>query len=103
MPFVYSKRLVEFNYTTAQSHVEYTVPTGITTVIRDISLTSFAGGATSILINRTGGSAIYFAASAAAGTPFHEECRIVLNAGESITVDSFSGSWQGILSGYELG
>lgn len=102
MAAVYSSRIASGTGLAAGDHVVYTVPTGYTLVIRDISLWQTAATSAIAYVANPDASAVAVSPSLAQYGVFHWEGRAVFNAGDTVSVDVFAGSWTYSLSGYLL-
>lgn len=102
MGLVYSRRLGEATQTGAGTASVYTVPAGVTAVVRDIAVLCESAGSFVALLSRIGGVPIWFGSSAAANTYLHEEGRKVLYAGDQLEFTVNGGTWTVNISGYEL-
>lgn len=102
MASIYSRRLAEFDLSSAGDHGIYTVGAGLVAVLRDISVVFSGTVGQQGLLTRSGGSAFWLETATATLQGFHQECRVVLEAGDVLEFGVLSGTWQGIISGYEL-
>lgn len=102
MAGVYSVRFGAGNESAAGSGLAYTAPTGFVTVVRCLSLVTFAGttfgavyltGAVSYLGGLTGGADLEIATI---------NMRQVLNAGDTLTWQFQGGGGTWMVSGYQL-
>lgn len=102
MASVYSRQLFLGDIAASSTDTLYTVPSGITAVVRSIYMVPFGGGTPWTMfweINSTFWS--YFSA-AASTDPFEWEGRVVMNPGDELKLETGSGGWAGVVSGYEL-
>lgn len=98
----YSRRLFAWITTGAGINIRYTVPVGVTTIIRDIEVTNFN------VANETGGLAITglvvvtWFVNLATSQHFQWQGRVVLNSGDQLEVHSTNATVGWVVSGYEL-
>jgi hypothetical protein len=89
---VYSTRFL-FGESETGVDVSYTVPAGFVAVLRDVSVSQVGDGAgnlTELIVNPPSGDGlvIVFLATNDAGTSVHYECRVVLEAGDTLLAAS---------------
>lgn len=99
---IYSRQLSLGHQNTSGTQNIYTVPAGITAVVRDIQMMATTPGTPSDCFLYMGGEPVWYSGLVTGYANVHEECRIVLNAGEVIQIDVHAGTWSFLLSGYEL-
>lgn len=102
MATIYSTRLAEGTAASGTSPTVYTVPSGATVVLRDISLAQTSGTPGLMAVALSGGTACFTVEASALYVTLHEEGRWVFNAGDGIIVDAVSGDTNYFLSGYLL-
>lgn len=102
MASIYSKQLFLGTVASGGGGAIYTVPANTIAIIRSIRLLPFGGG-TPWTIFWEINSVFFSYASIAASTDVYEwEGRMVLNAGDVLKLNTATGGWAGIVSGYEL-
>lgn len=102
MGFVYSKRLGSAGIAGAGSALVYTVPTGVTAVVRSCSFTCVSGSADAANLIDSGS---YEIAGAEVGTlfvPTVVQLRAVMEPGDTLRLEATGGTWHVTVSGYEL-
>lgn len=102
MTSVYSHRFAAGDRSSGGSSTVYTVPDGFVAVLRDIAVTPTTGSGTTALINLSGVAIMFGRTLTGQYVTAHEEGRWVLNAGDAIEVQSVTGEFQYVLSGYLL-
>jgi hypothetical protein len=99
---IYSTRLAAGTQSSGSSSSVYTVPSGATVVLRDISLAQTSGTPGLMAVALSGGPACFTVEASALYVTEHEEGRWIFNAGDNIIVDAVSGDTNYFLSGYVL-
>jgi len=99
---VYSDRLFLGNVPAGGPMNLFTGPTGITTVIRDLSFIPFGGVTPWTIFFAING--IYFALFdvAVPTSGVHQECRVVMNPGDVLSAVTGTGGFDGAVTGYRL-
>lgn len=102
MALVYSRRLGQGSLSSAGSTAIYTVPAGVTAVVRSCSFTTLGGSANAANLIVGGAYEIAGIESGTLYVPVVVNLRAVLNAGEVLTFEITGGSFHVMVSGYEL-
>jgi L-aminopeptidase/D-esterase-like protein len=102
MPQVYSTRFAAGAIGAGDSAVVYTVPSGVTAVVRDVKV--HCGSATAALFTLTivGIANALVINTTDDGTVPLSDMRIVLNAGDQLQVSATSEGFEYVISGYQL-
>ena len=99
---IYSKLLARVNPTATGTYALFTAPSGVTTIIRDITGVSTDTGAALTAFLTVGGVG-YFSVNALANyNPFHWSGRLVLSPGDAVAWYCDIGYGSVYVSGYEL-
>jgi hypothetical protein len=102
MASVYSTRLAAGTITAGTTDHVYTVPSGVTVVVRDFTCGAQSAPANSIAFNLSGVAELFSPENVNQFRTAHEEGRWVLNPGDVIDVDAIAGNWSYCISGYVL-
>lgn len=88
----------------ASSGRVYVVPAGEVWVLRDITMFQGSQAVTPIarVLGPAGACLYYAAGTLLASTAYHEECRVVLEPGDSLSLEVDDGDCDCVLSGYVL-
>lgn len=102
MASVYSTQFFGGALAGDETHNLYEVPTGYVAVVRDVSLFSQSSGSNGCYAGSDAGYAYFSALDQPQYASPHWEGRVVMNAGEVMTLGIFSGDWTCVISGYLL-
>jgi len=86
----------------AGSVTVYTAPTGVTSVLRDLCVSTDSAGVPIAVINDSGTGPIFFCEGTGASETFHWEGRQVILPGESLVLAVNNGEWWALATGYHL-
>lgn len=102
MARVYSKMLARGTITTTGLAVVYTVPADTVTILRCFSFIQASGGLSLYQLVINSSLVVAGVPTTALNEGLPVECRVVLEAGDTIEVGVYAGDWSFYLSGYEL-
>lgn len=99
---VYSSKLGEGTQVGPGALVLFTAPAGKTSVLRDVRVGAESAPSNQFAIIVFGTRIVFGASDVAQYGAAGLECRIVLDPGDTVQLNSIAGTWDCVLSGYLL-
>jgi hypothetical protein len=99
---IYSKQLFLGDAPSGGTTVLYTAPTGIVAIVRSIHMIPFGGGTPWTMFWEINSTFFDYFDTTVSTASYDVETRLVLNPGDELKLETGTGGWSGVVSGYEL-